>query len=177
MAPKPLGSPGLHIMLTYMNMIPFLWLSVVEIYITWFFFKYFIPHFSTRGVSIHRINELFPLKPPLVWILILDYCFIINEIPQYSYLVLNFFLCCMYAYKRQLVIWDTGLIKVNLEFSFSIQGLFQTWSSNKPGFENLNSRSAPGFEKLHSRSELELSKLAMIKWEKSSNPGFDCWVW
>jgi hypothetical protein len=61
----------------------------------------------------------------------------------------------MYAYKRQLVIWDTGLIKVNLEFSFSIQGLFQTWNSNKPGFKNLNSRSAPGFEKLHSRDLLK----------------------
>ena len=39
----------------------------------------------------------------------------------------------------------TGLIKVDLEFSFSIPGLLQTWNSNKPGFENLNSRSAPGF--------------------------------
>ena len=56
-----------------------------------------------------------------------------------------------------------GLIKVDLEFSFSIPGLFQTWNSNKPGFENLNSRSAPGFEKLNSRSELELSKIAIIK--------------
>ena len=56
-----------------------------------------------------------------------------------------------------------GLIKVDLEFSFSIPGLFQTWKSNKPGFENLNSRSAPGFEKLNSRSELELSKIAIIK--------------
>jgi hypothetical protein len=25
--------------------------------------------------------------------------------------------------------------------------LFQTWNSNKPGFEKLNSRSEPGFEK------------------------------
>ena len=43
-----------------------------------------------------------------------------------------------------------GLFKVNLEFSFSIPGLFQTWNSNKPGFEKLNSR-----------SELELSKKAI----------------
>ena len=56
-----------------------------------------------------------------------------------------------------------GLIKVDLEFSFSIPGLFQTWNSNKPGFEKLNSRSEPGFEKLNSRSELELSKKAIIK--------------
>ena len=49
----------------------------------------------------------------------------------------------------------TGLIKVDLEFSFSIPGLFQTWNSNKPGFEKLNSRSEPGFGKLNSRSELE----------------------
>jgi hypothetical protein len=56
-----------------------------------------------------------------------------------------------------------GLIKVDLEFSFSIPGLFQTWNSNKPGFENLNSRSAPGFDKLNSRSEHELSKIAIIK--------------
>ena len=56
----------------------------------------------------------------------------------------------------------TGLIKVDLEFSFSIPGLFQTWNSNKPGFEKLNSRSEPVFEKLNSRSELELSKKAII---------------
>ena len=55
-----------------------------------------------------------------------------------------------------------GLIKVELEFSFSIPGLFQTWNSNKPGFEKLNSRSEPGFEKLNSRSELELSKKTII---------------
>jgi hypothetical protein len=48
-----------------------------------------------------------------------------------------------------------GLFKVDLEFSFSIPGLFQTWNSNKPGFEKLNSRSEPGFEKPNSRSELE----------------------
>ena len=54
------------------------------------------------------------------------------------------------------------LIKVDLEFSFSIPGLFQTPNSNKPGFEKLNSRSEPGFEKLNSRSELELSKKAII---------------
>jgi hypothetical protein len=47
----------------------------------------------------------------------------------------------------------TGLFKVNLEFSFSIPDLFQTWNSNKPGFEKLISRSEPGFEKLNSRSE------------------------
>jgi hypothetical protein len=52
----------------------------------------------------------------------------------------------------------TGLIKVDLEFSSSIPGLFQTWNSNKPSFEILNSRSEPGFEKLNSRSELRLSK-------------------
>jgi hypothetical protein len=46
-----------------------------------------------------------------------------------------------------------GLFKVNLDFSFSIPGLFQTWNSNKPGFEKLNIRSEPGFEKLNSRSE------------------------
>ena len=51
-----------------------------------------------------------------------------------------------------------GLIKVDLEFSFSIPGLFQTWNSNKPGFEKLNSRSEPVFEKLNSRSELALRK-------------------
>ena len=51
-----------------------------------------------------------------------------------------------------------GLIKVDLEFSFSIPVLFQTWNSNKPGCENLNSKSEPGFEELNSRSELELSK-------------------
>ena len=55
-----------------------------------------------------------------------------------------------------------GLIKVDLEFSFSIPGLFQTWNSNKPEFEQLNSRSEPGFEKLNSRSELELRKKTMI---------------
>jgi hypothetical protein len=49
----------------------------------------------------------------------------------------------------------SGLFKVDLEFSFSIPGLFQTWNSNKPGFEKLNSRSEPGFEKPNSRSELE----------------------
>ena len=59
--------------------------------------------------------------------------------------------------------FDNGLIKVDLEFSFSIPGLFQTWNSNKPGFEKLNSRSEPRFEKLNSRSELELSKKAIIK--------------
>ena len=52
----------------------------------------------------------------------------------------------------------SGLIKVGLEFSFSIPGFFQTWNSNKPVFEKLDSRSEPGFEKLNSRSELELSK-------------------
>ena len=68
------------------------------------------------------------------------------------------------AYKRDMTfqaIWllnHNGLIKVDLEFSFSIPGLFQTWNSNKPGFEKLNSRSEPVFEKLNSRSELELSK-------------------
>jgi hypothetical protein len=48
--------------------------------------------------------------------------------------------------------WVNGLFKVNLEFSFSIPGLFQTWNSNKPGFEKQNSRSEPGFEKLNIRS-------------------------
>ena len=57
---------------------------------------------------------------------------------------------------------DNGLIKVDLEFSFSIPGLFQTWNSNTPGFEKLNSRSEPGFEKRNSRSELELSKKIII---------------
>ena len=55
-----------------------------------------------------------------------------------------------------------GIIKVDLEFSFSIPGLFQTWNSNTPGFEKLNSRSEPGFEKLNSRSALELSKKTII---------------
>ena len=57
---------------------------------------------------------------------------------------------------------DSGLFRVDLEFSFSIPGLFQTWNSNKPGFEKLNSRSEPVFDKLNSRSELELSKKAII---------------
>ena len=50
-------------------------------------------------------------------------------------------------------IWKTnnGLIKVDLEFSFTIPGLFQTWNSNKPGLEKLNSR-----------SELELIKKTVI---------------
>ena len=56
-----------------------------------------------------------------------------------------------------------GVFKVDLECRFSIPGLFQTWNSNKAGFENLNSRSEPGFEKLNFRSELELSKKAIIK--------------
>jgi hypothetical protein len=51
-----------------------------------------------------------------------------------------------------------GLIKVDLEFSFSILGLFQTWNSNKPGFEKLNSKSELVFENLNSRSELALRK-------------------
>ena len=55
-----------------------------------------------------------------------------------------------------------GLINADLEFSFSIPGLFQTWNSNAPGFEKLNFRSEPGFEKLNSRSELELSKKTII---------------
>ena len=53
---------------------------------------------------------------------------------------------------------DSGLIKVDLEFSFSIPGLFSTWNSNKPGFEKFYSRSEPVFEKLNSRSELALRK-------------------
>ena len=57
---------------------------------------------------------------------------------------------------------DRGLIKVDLEFSSSIPGLFQTLNSNTPGFDKLNSRSEPGFEKLNSRSELELSKKTLI---------------
>ena len=57
-----------------------------------------------------------------------------------------------------------------------IPGLKQTWNSNTPGFEKLNSRSEPGFEKLNSRSALELSKTTIINWEKSSKPGFYCWV-
>ena len=36
---------------------------------------------------------------------------------------------------------NNGLIKVDLEFNYSIPGLYQTWNSNKPGFEKLNSRS------------------------------------
>ena len=56
-----------------------------------------------------------------------------------------------------------GLFKVDLEFSFSIPGLFQTWNSSKPGFKKLNSRFEPGIEKLNSRAELELSKKAIIK--------------
>ena len=54
----------------YMNIIPFLWLSLVKIYIRSFFSKIFNHGFSTkinrRGTSIHRTNGLFPLKPPLV---------------------------------------------------------------------------------------------------------------
>jgi hypothetical protein len=49
-------------------------------------------------------------------------------------------------------------MKIALEYSFSIPGSFQTWNSNKPGFEKLNSRSEPVFEKLNSRSELALRK-------------------
>ena len=67
--------------------------------------------------------------------------------------------------------YNNGLIKVDLEFSFSIPGLFQTWNSKKTGFEKLNSRSEPVFDKLNSRSELELSKKAIINWEKSSKSG------
>ena len=59
----------------YMNIIPFLWLSLVKIYITSIFFsKMFYHVFSTkinpRGASIHRINDLDSLKPPLenLWI-------------------------------------------------------------------------------------------------------------
>ena len=37
-----------------------------------------------------------------------------------------------------LVVCINGLFKVNLEFSFSIPGLFQTWNLNKPGFEKLD---------------------------------------
>jgi hypothetical protein len=62
----------------------------------------------------------------------------------------------------------TGLFKVNLEFSFSIPGLFQTWNSNKPGFEKLNSRSEPGFDNLNSRSEPGFEKLNF-----RSEPGFE----
>ena len=69
----------------------------------------------------------------------------------------------IFTFPTQFRYFHNGLFKVNLEFSFSIPGLFQTWNSNKPGFENLNSRSAPEFEKLNSRSELELSKIAIIK--------------
>ena len=58
----------------------------------------------------------------------------------------------------QIKMEDYGLIKVDLDFSFSISGLFQTWDSNKPGFEKLNSRSEQVFEKLNSRSELALRK-------------------
>ena len=81
-----------------------------------------------------------------------------------------------FSTKRTFKTTHIGLIKVDLEFSFSIPGLFQTWNSNKPEFEKLDSRSEPGFEKLNSRSELELSKKTIINWEKSSKPGFDCWV-
>ena len=42
---------------------------------------------------------------------------------------------------------------LNLEFSFLIPSLFQTWTSNKPGFKKLNFRSEPGFEKLSVRSD------------------------
>ena len=66
-------------------------------------------------------------------------------------------------FSKKIFRMETILIKVDLEFSFSIPGLFQTWNSNKPGFEKLHSRSEPGFEKLNSRSELELSKKAIIK--------------
>ena len=62
-----------------------------------------------------------------------------------------------------------GRITVDLDFSFSIPGLFLTWNSNKPGFEKLNSRSEPGFGKLNSRSELELSKKTIITEKKVQN--------
>ena len=64
----------------------------------------------------------------------------------------------MVSYLKNKSVLARGLIKVDLEFSFSIPGLFQTWNSNKPGFENLNSRFEPVFEKLNSRSELALRK-------------------
>ena len=53
---------------------------------------------------------------------------------------------------------DYGLFKVNLEFSFSIPGLFQTWNSKKPGLENMNSRSEPGFKKINIRFSVVLEK-------------------
>ena len=65
-----------------------------------------------------------------------------------------------------------GLIKVDLEFSFSIPGLFQTWNSDKPGFEKLNSRSEPVFEKLNSRSERALRKKQYLTEKKVLNLGF-----
>jgi hypothetical protein len=49
-------------------------------------------------------------------------------------------------------------LRTQQHFKISIPGLFQTWNSNKPGFEKLNFRSEPAFGKLKSRSELELSK-------------------
>ena len=60
---------------------------------------------------------------------------------------------------RDAITINLRLFKVNLEFNFSIPGagLFQTWNSNKPGFEKLNIRSEHGFEKLNSRSELVLN--------------------
>ena len=69
-----------------------------------------------------------------------------------------------YSIHQEYSTGDSGLIKVDLEFSFSIPGFFQTWNSNKPEFEKLNSRSKPVFEKLNSRSELDLSKEAIINW-------------
>ena len=57
--------------------------------------------------------------------------------------------------------FHSGLFKVNLEFSFSKPGLFQTWNLNKPGFEKLNSRSEPGFEKLNFRFEPRFENLKL----------------
>jgi hypothetical protein len=55
------------------------------------------------------------------------------------------------TFHRENLVTNSGLFKVNMEFSFSIPGLFQTWNPNKPGFEKLNIRSEPGFEKLNTR--------------------------
>ena len=68
-----------------------------------------------------------------------------------------YFLSCTKFYVRN---WT---FKVALEFSFSIPGFFQTWNSNNPGSEKLNSRSESGFENLNFKSEFELSKKGIIK--------------
>ena len=67
------------------------------------------------------------------------------------------------------VLLNLGLIKVDLEFSSSIPGLFQIHLDLKSLIPGLNL----DLKKLNSRSELELSKKTIINWEKRSKT----WFW